>query len=103
MLSAGQAKIYNFGVFLGNRYGPSGNVMFIDGNDYWGGPNGSVVLGEMGGIRSAAPPASVGRAEMDGIRSVAPRALESVEIYPTISTTYDDPNAAQRSDWGGCL
>ncbi len=82
MLSAGQANIFNFGVFPGNLYGAYGNVMFVDGNDYGGGSPDGVVL-----------------AEMDGIRSVAPKVLQAVELFPTISTTYDDANAVSRSDW----
>jgi hypothetical protein len=79
MSSAGATTLRGFGQFLGNRYGAQ-HVIFIDGNDYSGCCDAAVF------------------AEMDGIRDVAPSALQTVEMFPTISTTYSDPNAASRSD-----
>ena len=83
MVAAGPTVMRGFGQFLASRYAPSGNVMFVDGNDY--GP-------------SSQSDAAV-FAWMDGINDVAPNVLQSVELYPTISTTYDNADAISRSDW----
>ena len=75
MKTQGATVMRGFGSFLGARYASAPNVMWMQGNDYDGGSD-DVVL-----------------AVADGIRSAAPVQLQTVELYPTASTSNDDPNA----------
>jgi hypothetical protein len=67
----------NFGTFLGNRYKDAPNVIWMLGNDYqidqW----------------STYDPFEIALSK--GIRAGAPHALQTIELNPPVSTSFDDP------------
>lgn len=74
--SNGTTKAFNYGVFLGNRYKNTPNLVWIHGNDFqsWQTPSDDAVV----------------RAVADGIKSVDPNHLHTVELdYPTSASLND--------------
>jgi hypothetical protein len=80
MTAQGATVMRDFGSFLGARYAAATNVMWMQGNDYFGNDD-DVVL-------------AVG----DGIRAAAPDQLQTVELWPRASTSNDDPNVPSHTD-----
>lgn len=73
----GPDKSRGFGEFLGQRYKEAPNIIWMLGNDYQ--------------IDQWAPYDPVEVALSKGIRAGAPQQLQTVELNPNVSTSFDDP------------
>lgn len=74
---SGNAKMHDFGVFLGNRYKEVPNIIWITGNDFqtWRDPTDNALMQNL----------------MAGIASADPNHLQTTELDFTVSGSLDDP------------
>jgi len=91
---------YEYGRFLGRRYGGYANVMWVSGNDF-----GSWQASQDDALAKAAKEGfdslfhtwlhrdddSLVQAVARGIRDTAPQQLQTVELQPNTSSSFDDP------------
>jgi hypothetical protein len=96
----GLEAAYRYGQFLGRRYKGYANLMWISGNDFktWpAGQDGALIAAAKEGIR---PFVEAWRTRNDdalvqavakGIRSEAPEQLQTIELEPQTSSSFDDP------------
>lgn len=96
----GVSAAYGYGRFLGNRYRNSKNVLWISGNDFdtWSAhEDGALIKSAKSGIREAIrtwygrEDDALVQAVARGICSVAPQQLQTVELQPLNSSSFDDP------------
>lgn len=96
----GLQAAYAFGQFLGRRYGGYSNVIWLNGNDFWNWPagqDGALWAAAKGGVRSFLRAWSernddaLVRAVAQGIRAAAPQQLQTLELEPSTSSSFDDP------------
>ncbi len=80
----GQAKDYNFGLYLGKRYRRFPNIVWMSGNDFqtWRHPGDDAVA----------------QAVARGIRAADPQQLQTVELDYNVSGSLDDPTWAPLVD-----
>ena len=73
----GMQVAFQYGQFLGRRYGKFANVGWLNGNDFnqWTQPEDDSLV----------------RAVSKGIRSAAPHQLQTVELHVLTSSSFDDP------------
>jgi hypothetical protein len=76
LVNSGPTKTRNYGVFLGNRYKSYPNIIWMSGNDY--------------GDWSRVDPAATALAQ--GLRSADPNHVQTVELNPQVSDSFDNPN-----------
>jgi len=91
---------YEFGQFLGRRYGRFANVLWISGNDFrtWhASEDGALLQAAKNGLRSlvrtwrARNDDALVQAVALGIKASAPRQLQTLELEPETSSSFDDP------------
>lgn len=96
----GVQAAYAYGHFLGRRYGGFANVLWINGNDFrtWhASEEGALLAAAKDGIRSfvhtwrARNDDALVQAIAKGIRASAPRQLQTLELEPPTSSSFDDP------------
>lgn len=96
----GPQAAYKYGQFLGRRYGRFANVLWISGNDFaaWhASENGALSQAAKNGIRSlvrtwrARNDDALVQAVAKGIKASAPRQLQTSELEPPTSSSFDDP------------
>jgi hypothetical protein len=73
----GRARAYNYGRYLGRRFGRFSNIVWLNGNDFqtWSIPSDDALA----------------LAVAKGIRSADPHALQTVELNYQVSASSDDP------------
>ena len=101
---------FAYGQFLGHRYGQFKNVLWLSGNDFgsWrSSQDGALSYAASDGLRS---PAHAWRERKDdalvqavakGIRSTSPLQLQTVELEPPNSSSFDDPAWTSMIDLNG--
>jgi hypothetical protein len=96
----GRQAAYAYGQFLGRRYGRYPNLIWLNGNDFWNwreGQDGALWAAARDGVRSflrAWPKRNdddLVRAVAQGIRSEASPQLQTLELEPSTSSSFDDP------------
>jgi len=96
----GRQAAYAYGQFLGRRYGRYPNLIWLNGNDFWNwreGQDGALWAAAQNGIRSflrtwpKRNDDDLVRAVARGIRSAAPQQLQTLELEPSTSSSFDDP------------
>ena len=106
----GVQAAYAYGQFLGRRYANFANVFWISGNDFrtWhAGEDGALLRAAKDGIR---PFVRTWRARNDdalvqavskGIRTTAPQQLQTLELEPPTTSSFDDSGWAKLLDLNG--
>jgi len=96
----GVQAAYAYGQFLGRRYGGYTNLIWLDGNDFrtWHeGQDGALLAAAKNGIRSffhawhLRNDDALVQAVSRGIKSAAPQQLQTLELEPETSSSFDDP------------
>jgi len=96
----GSQAAYAYGQFLGRRYGRYPNLIWLSGNDFrtWhAGQDGALLAAAKEGLRPFVHAWREGdddalvQAVAKGIRAVAPQQLQTLELEPPTSSSFDDP------------
>jgi len=96
----GVQAAYQYGQFLGRRYGRYPNVLWMNGNDFrtWhAGQDGALLEAAKSGLRSfvhtwrSRDDDALVQAVAKGIKAAAPWQLQTLELEPSTSSSFDDP------------
>ncbi len=91
---------YAYGQFLGRRYGRYTNLIWLNGNDFWNwraGQDGALWAAAKEGFRPflhtwrVREDDGLVRAVAQGIVAQAPQQLQTLELEPSTSSSFDDP------------